>query len=348
MTHINWISYYMQYDGYGRFSSRLAQAMQRLTNVKIATMEHLEMPYWLQKQEGINWDGLTISMLPPYYLQPVPGRHWLFSMTEGSKIPDSWVKQINESGVERVLVPCEHNKLAFETSGVTAPINVVHGGTDALEFPFTSRKRYAGSMYAERPYTFLTLADRGFRKGWHEVWEAFYIAFGGKTTGRQDVRLIIKARPSNTSDTLKFMMNAGDADKRIIYDISTKGDMLELYQTADCLALPSRSEGWGMPHREAAMNGMPVIAQHYSGIDDGNPLEWCLDIPGTIQPIPKEAATQLGEWRVADKVSLALRMEQCAMEPNKLADFGERAARWLSAKQTWMHSAHQLMGLIDG
>ena len=38
-------------------------------------------------------------------------------MTEGSRLPDKWTQAIADSGVERVLVPCEHNAAAFRDSG---------------------------------------------------------------------------------------------------------------------------------------------------------------------------------------------------------------------------------------
>src|SRR5687768_466362 len=110
-------------------------------------MDHIHMPAWMQEQEGIDWDALTISCLPLYLVQRVPGKHWLFSMTEGSIIPQSWVDTINNSGVERVLVPCVHNQKAFVDSGVVPPVSVVPGGTDPKEFPELDPFRPYGKPY---------------------------------------------------------------------------------------------------------------------------------------------------------------------------------------------------------
>ncbi len=197
-------------------------------------------------------------------------------MTEGSRIPDDWVRAIEESEVEHILVPCEHNVEAFRASGVTVPISVVPGGTDPAEFPLIDwgpegapeRSRPVGS----RPYTFLTLADRGQRKGWMEVFDAFYRAFGGKTTGVQDVRLIIKVRACSGSLAEDICRRGVDLDKRIIWLAEDVSDMATLYQQADCLVLPSRSEGWGMPHREGSYAGLPVIVQKYADLMMGIPM----------------------------------------------------------------------------
>lgn len=344
---LNWISYYMQFDGYGRFSSRMVRALRDVgVKVKSATMDHRSMPRWMQEAEGIDWDTLTISFLPPYFLQSVPGRHWLFSMTEGSRIPEDWVKTINNSNVERVVVPCVHNQIAFQASGVVVPVSVVNGGTDPGEFSFQNRYRKVDKISGVNPYTFLTIADRGFRKGWYEVWQSFYLAFGGKTSGDQSVRLTIKCRPRKNNSTLSLMMAAKEGDRRINYDISDPLELTDLYRSHDCLVLPSRSEGWGMPHREAAMTGMPVMSQHYAGIDDGHAERWCMNVPGKLQPIPKETALQLGEWRIADREALAQQMRFCRYSPETVASFGAQASHWLRNHQTWQHSANTLVELI--
>lgn len=337
--HINWIGYYPQYDGYGRFSSRIVKALQTMgTKVKPATMTHVDMPDWMLEQEGIDWDGLTISCLPPYFLQKVPGRHWLYSMTEGSRIPDDWVFRINNARLERVLVPCVHNKKAFEESGVLVPVSVVPGGTDPYEFRFN---RY---RMINQPYTFLTFADRGSRKGWEEVWEAFYAAFGGKTSGNKNVRLIIKARPKENS-LVELLSKAKEPDPRIVWYMQDLKDMRELYAKVDCLVLPSRSEGWGMPHREAASAGLPVITQRYSGLDDGYTEQWSLPVEhGEVKPIPKEAATMLGNWRIADVAELMDKMLWCYENPVQAREFGASASSWIEMNQTWEHTAK---GILD-
>lgn len=344
MTHINWIAYYHQTDGYGRFNSRMVQALQEEgISVKAATMDSLHMPSWLQEQEHIDWDGLTISCMPPYFVKSVPGQHWLFSMTEGSELPKDWVETVNESNVERVIVPCPHNAKVFRNSGIRQPVSVVPGGTDPDEFPVVHHARPEG-----KPYTFLTIADRGARKGWEEVWEAFYIAFGGKTTGLQDVNLVIKSRPKEGVTLPSFMSSAEDKDKRIIYRIEDVKDMAEVYSMADVLALPSRCEGWGMPHREAAMMGVPVITQQYSGLDDGHTWAWAIVVEGgKLMRVPKEHKPSVGEWMVVDVDALADVMYRCYKNQEATKEVGLAGAKWLRENQTWQHAAVQLINLIQ-
>lgn len=340
---INWMGYYPQYDGYGRFNSRMVNALTSYcTDVEVLTRDHAEMPDWMLRWLDISWHRLTISCMPATEVRSIPGRHWLYSMVESSLLPKGAAERINASGVERVIVPCEHNATAFKDSGVIVPISVVPGGTDPIEFPLDQTLR------PDRPYTFLTLADRGFRKGWEEVWQAFYLAFGGKTGGDKDVRLIIKVRPHNLPDTIRMMKNAEGADERVHFQIEEVTDMQKLYQQADCLVLPSRCEGWGMPHREAASMGLPVITQKYSGLDDGFIEQWSLPVQGgKIQPLPKEAVTQRGEWMIADKHALAEAMFSCYRRPEEYRIKGRLASEWIRENQTWKHTAKRLMDLAE-
>ena len=339
---INWIGYYDERDGYGRFSSRLVAALQRAgCDVTPLTSAQINAPTWLHERWGVDWERLTISCLPPFMVQQLPGKCWLLSMTEGSRIPDKWAHAIADSGVERVLVPCAHNAAAFRDSGVTVPISVVPGGTDPAEFPVLDADRDIG-----KPYTFLTFADRGQRKGWMEVWDAFYLAFGGKTTGVQDVRLIVKARAKSNTLANELIKHGTGLDRRIIYQVDDAADMATVYAQADCLVLPSRSEGWGMPHREAAMMGLPVITQAYSDLADAG--KWALTVDGGhMETIPQEDETCLGEWMVADKRQVATRMRQCYDKPWAARQLGLRGAAWLRDNQTWQHAAAVLVELIE-
>lgn len=341
--YINWFGYYNQNDGYGRFNSRMVRALQRYVPLEALHIGLLDMPDWLLFQQNIliGQGTLNITCTPPYMVKKVLGPHWLYTMTEGSRIPQGWVDAIEGAGVERVLVPCIHNLHAFRNSGVSVPISVVPGGTDPNEFPIIEKRKFCLEDYY--PYTFLCFADRGDRKGFPEVWEAFYRAFGGKTEGNQNVRLIIKGRMKDKS-VLAAMSRAQDADKRIVYQESDALDMYDIYAQADCIVVPSRSEGWGMIHREAACMGLPVITQAYSGLDDAE--NWAYTVSGATAPIPSDAATMLGEWKIADKDDLAQKMLFCYHSPETAAAEGRRHAQWIRREQTWEHSAKTLVSLM--
>lgn len=346
--HLNIIGYeYRPWDGYGRFATYLAKALIGLgVDVHLLLAEQCSAPAWMHDRWGIDWSARAVSILPPFYLQSTPrgsGPHWLYTMTEGSRLPGggnapSWADIINSSNVERVIVPCQHNADAFSSSGVVCPVNVVVGGTEPDDFPLI-RNRPA------RPYTFLTVADRGARKGWIETWQAFYKAFGGpKDT--PDVRLIIKARP-NGNEMLDLISKADNPDPRITIMLEDLPSLANFYRLGDCLVMVSRSEGFGMIMREGAMMGLPVITQLCSGVDDGYTHEWASVIEaGAWEAIPSHFDHIAGDWRKCDVGALAKEMDWHYRNPLMGQAMGKSAANWLRAHQTWEISCRKLLGLM--
>lgn len=344
---LTWLAYsYRPWDGYGRYSARLIQALQ---NAGVSVTPHFagaaDAPLWMQEAWGVDFNVPTISCLPPFYLRKLPrgsAPHWLLTMTEGSECPDGWAETINKAGVSRVVVPCQWNAEAFRSGGVECPISVIPGGTDPDEFPLLTER-------PERPYTFLALADRGGRKGYTDVWEAFYKAFGGKSTGIADVRLMVKSRPDGNALLNDHVKHAIGLDPRLIFNDSDVVNMRDLYAQADCFAIPSRAEGWGMPHREAAMCGLPVITQCYSGMDDGHTHEWAMVVEGgRMERVTTGKDKHIaGEWRRVDTDELAAKMRWCYDNREQAQAKGQQAAKWLRANQTWDDSASALIALLQ-
>lgn len=340
---LNWIGYFDQTDGYGRFNTRLINALQWLgMDIKVYHIGDFARPSWLFDQMGYDYSRQTILCMPPYMLPKIPGRKWLYTMTEGSRILPDWTEKIAESGVERLMVPCLHNVQAFQDSGVRLPISVVPGGTDPEEFSLITEPK------AYRPYTFLTFGDRGFRKGWEETRDAFYLAFGGKTTGNMEARLIIKSLPQKSETLFDLMDKAEEKDTRVIYDQRNVLNMRDLYAQVHCLVQPSRSEGWGMMHREAASCGLPVITQRYSGMDDKHTEQWAMVVDSARdEDIPRKSESALGRWRIASVEDLAQKMKYCFYSPETAAAFGRTASQWIRKNQTWLHSATALVRLLQ-
>lgn len=351
---LNWLGYqYRPWDGYGRYSLYLIRAL-RDAGVEVwpGFIGCADAPAWLRSEWAVDFSAPTISCLPPYYLRKLPpgsAPHWLLTMTEGSECPDGWADIINESGVSHVIVPCGHNARAFREGGVSAPVSVVPGGTDPFEFSIIERK---SNSRMTSPYTFLALADRGKRKGWVEAYDAFFAAFGAADdTGPDKVRLIIKCRPGG-NDLIDFILEKLPPEKRdprITFLREDLPNIADFYAMGDCFVIPSRSEGWGMPHREAAMMGLPVITQAYSGMDDGHTEQWAIVVEkGRMEPVDSTPDKHIaGQWRVVDRDELAARMRQCYESPEWAAVRGRWAAKWLRGNQTWSHSAAALLQLLQ-
>lgn len=341
---VNWLAFnYDVYDGYGRYSRYLVRALNQI-GVRVTPLitDQVRLPGWIQRLAGIDYSKLTIACMPPYMMWPLPGRQWNLTMTEGTRLPPSWSPIVNVRA-QRVIVPCEHNAQAFEESGTEVPIHVVHGGTDTAEFP-AMRRWYDGS----ESYAFLALADRGARKGWVEVWAAFYEAFG-TPEDTPDTRLVIKTRnnPANPNNLIDRIAGAC-TDPRVSFWREDVASMSDVYALVDCFAIPSRSEGWGMPQREAAMMGLPVVVTRHSGLDDGHTDDWALVVEEMHRArIPLAFPHCGGYWEKVDIHALAAQMRWCYENRNEAAERGQSAARWLRENQTWKHSALALRALIE-
>jgi len=333
MKAINWVAYrFIKEDGYGRFGINMVRALVAAgLQVTPGTTEAIaELPAWMQNLAGWNWGNTTIQCLPANMAMPLAGRSFIFSMTEDTGCPKDWPDKINTIA-ERLIVPCEQNVEAFQRRGVKCPIHVVHGGTNPEEFPVIEAPQNG------RPYTFLCLADRLPRKGTEVVWSAFYKAF----ENNPDVRLIVKGRPSS----MQWLNTFNFVDKRITFWKADVESMADVFAQVDCFVFPSFGEGWGMPPREAAMMGLPVIATRWSGLEVGID-EWAIPV-NTFKMGESTLPHGSSQWALPDLDEVIAHMRWCYENQDAARMRGRKAAAWLRENQTWKHSAQQVMRLLE-
>lgn len=328
---INWMNYlFIKEDGYGRMGMHLVRNLHAL-GVEVLPMivDTAKQPQWLQRLAGIDYGRLTIALMPGHEFTPIPGRQWLFTMTESEEVPKGWTERINWLG-ERLLVPCEWCADVFKAGGVKIPIHVVHGGTPPEEFPVQQRVNH------NERFTFLALGDRGGRKGHDLAWLAFVKAFG---TNHPAARMVIKARGGGLLglDTSKVTRHLSLWRE----DVDT---MADVYAQADCLVYPTRGEGWGMPPREAACMGIPVICTDYSGTAVGID-HWALPLRNwKSRP---SAIYDGAPWAEPDVDEIAEKMLWVYEHRDEAKCNALKAAQWIRDNQTWRHSAESIMKLIQ-
>jgi glycosyltransferase involved in cell wall biosynthesis len=329
---LNWLNYrYIPWDGYGRFGMKLIQALVRAgINLSAYQVDVLYWPGWLRQLNGFDGSALSIALMPSYELRPSGGRLWNFTMYEGTGLEDRWIPPL-KAYAERLLVPHQFLVDVFQAHGCTIPIHVIPGGIDPVEFPVTPKSPYESG----RPYTFLALGDRGSRKGWDLVWQAFWKAF----KDADDVRLLIKTRAGGLP-----MLSLSRTDRRLSIwreDIETMGTV---YAMADCFAFPTRGEGWGMPCREFAATGKPTIVTRWSGVENGID-HWA--IPINKYKMVSARLRGDGQWAFPDVNELTDHMRWCYDNRDAARQKGLAAAQWLREHQSWDHSAQHLIKLIN-
>jgi glycosyltransferase involved in cell wall biosynthesis len=322
----------IEYDGYGRYGLSQIKALARAgVDVYPDHIMALEAPGWMQQLKGLDFSRLSVALMPPHELKALPARQWLSTMYEGTGLPDDWGAHINQKA-ERVIVPSEFLVDVFRSHGVhrRIPIDVVPGGVDVDEFPVLDRP-----VPTHRPYTFMAFGDRGSRKGSDLVNQAFYRAFGDN----KDVRLIIKTLAFGLPD-----LCTAKGDPRISVWRDTTKSLADVFAMTDCFVFPSRGEGWGLPPREAACMGVPVIATRWGGLENGID-NWA--IPLNDVKLTNSNLRGRGQWAQPSVDEIVDRMLWCYNNREDARQKGLAAAAWLREHQTWDQSARALMKLLE-
>lgn len=280
------------------------------------------------------------------------GRCWGFSMYESTRLPNNWAP-ILVAHCERLIVPSLWCKEIFEkalqrnTTGTLCDVpmmvemHIVPLGVDPAEFPYIDRPK-------RDTYTFLALADRSNRKGFDLVHRAFYEVFGGPQE-TPDVRLIYKMIETPQSilwwqSQFQYRDDGGRAapDRRVRTWRENVRSMADVYALADCFVFPSRGEGFGLPPREAAATGLPVIATDATGMA-GDVENWGMPLSWTFGPA---SSPYDGEWAEPNFGELCAAMRWCYDHRDRAKAGAREASAYIHANQTWYQAAGELVKLL--
>jgi glycosyltransferase involved in cell wall biosynthesis len=215
--------------------------------------------------------GMTIPDLIVH-----PGKKILFTMMETSKkVHQEYADRL--SMADEIWTPCSWCKEVFEDSGVSAPIKLMPLGVDTDRYrPGLEPIDFGDSV---RSFKFMSISGWSYRKGFDILIRAYMEEFSPK----DDTTLIISSRFSGNlsqksknrllSDFQAFrsMVKKPDSELPHIVLHSTytpENKMPNFFAAADCFALISRGEGWGLPYCEAGACEIPVIASDHGGQKD--------------------------------------------------------------------------------
>jgi len=183
---------------------------------------------------------------------------------ETSKIDDRWIEWINE--VDRVVVPCFHNKEVFLNCNIIKPIEVVpHIFKPLVE---TTLKL---SEVNNNDFVFYTIGQWSVRKGVEDTIKTYLNTFNDN----DKVCLIVKTFKSNYAEEekqkIKNRVNSlisqfqHPAKVVLITDECTDEEISAIHKTGSCYVSLCKSEGWGLGAFDAAGLGKSVIITGYGG-----------------------------------------------------------------------------------
>jgi len=220
----------------------------------------------------ISYDKIVTHITPDLWAHVLTQENSVYkigyTVWETSKIPSVWAQACNR--VNEVWLPCDWNMEVFKESGVTRPLYKI---PHAIEVPdLESVQDFNLEGVAPDTFVFYSIFQWQERKNPYGLLSSYMAAF----TGRDDVILVLKTYLNNQDGDKegirKFILDfrgffALDHYPKLFLVVANMSneDMLSLHKRGDCFVLLQRSEGWGLPHFEAAACGKPVITTGYGG-----------------------------------------------------------------------------------
>lgn len=219
---------------------------------------------------------------PPNWSKPASGSLVVIQPWEFGMLPKAWVDA--SANVDEFWVPSPIVRAMYVNSGIPAEkVRVVPNGVDTRKFRPDVRPL---ALATKKKFKFLFVGGTIFRKGPDILLEAFLNAF----TAADDVCLVIKDFGGDsfyhgqTAETAirTLQQKAGAPEILYLKEELSSEEMPSLYTACDCLVLPYRGEGFGMPVLEAMSCGLPVIVTAGGATDSFVSADAGWKIPSTL------------------------------------------------------------------
>ena len=296
-------------------------------------------------RQPLSGDIIHVSHRWPPRLRPPQSHQWVVIQPwEFGAIPVTWLAPFRDDA-EEIWVPSQFVRDCFLQAGLSAErVHIIPNGVDPQLFqpgrdPFPLRTKASCK--------FLFVGGTIHRKGIDVLLEAYRRAF----TRRDDICLVIKDigsssfyRGQTAAEQIARFQERPDTPALEYLDASlTDQQMAALYAACDCLTLPYRGEGFGMPIAEAMACGLPVIVTGY-----GAALDYCDEsnaylIPAEVRRWPQK---RVGEWETVDYPwlaepdidALADSLRRVANDPAGARQRGAVGRQRVLERLTWDHA----------
>jgi len=295
---------------------------------------------------NVDYDKVIVHSTPDLW------RHWTrfetnkhiigYTVWETSHLHPTWTVSCNK--VNEVWLPCNWNMQVFRDSGVTVPLYKIPHAIDVPDM--ATIPDFNLDTISENMFVFYAIFQWQERKNPYGLLSAFSAAF----TGVEDVILVLKTyRHDHAADKTQIkdlildfrkFVNLDHFPKMflVVENLSNEG-MTALHKRGDCFVLLQRSEGWGLPHFEAAACGKPVITPKYGGqadfLNDDNsyPLDYTLTPVGGMNWSPYYRSDQY--WCEPDMKQAIETMRHVYNNRDEARAKGQLARQHITDNFTW-------------
>jgi glycosyltransferase involved in cell wall biosynthesis len=299
-------------------------------------------------------DGITVTHLPPQYLEPITASRYNVGRTmfETTGLSPEAVRRCN--AMDELWIPSNFNIETFRQAGVRTRMFPIAGGIDTTRFHPDNPPL---GIPDARSTVFLSINVWRMGKGWKQLVRAWATAF----SAQDDVSLVFRSYVPGTTETDSGPLINRDIDDYLlslgmrrsdIAPIIVLGkqipleDLPRLYTSAQVYVTPSRGEGWGYPFMEAMASGLITIGTRWSGnlmfMNDSNSL--LCDVKRLI-PVGDHyvAGDEIQQWALPSWEHLAQLLRRPVDSPEVCRGLVQQAIGDMRTLWTWERTAEQCL-----
>ncbi len=350
---VSWEGSFLDYGSLSHVNRELVAALKNSPNLKIhcvntsnsasSDAEKIRSEFQISAQPASNAAVTVRHAWPPNWRHPATGKLAVIQPWEFGSLPQEWVNHARE--VDEFWVPSNYVRDVYISSGVPAQkVVVVPNGIDPEKFhPQAAPMKLA----TQKKFKFLFVGGTIGRKGPDLLLEAYLKNF----TDEDDVCLVVKdfgGKSVYAGQTFEAQIRAAQSTPNapeILYlnDELPSNALPGLYAACNCLVLPYRGEGFGLPVLEAMACGLPIIITAGGSTDDFVRDEFALRIPAAKKIFGREVSGMklAGDgWLLEpDLAALGEKMREAYSHPDKSHARGQLASKYAHENWTWKKSA---------
>jgi len=279
-----------------------------------------------------------------------------FTMWETDELPSSgdfaWLPMLRTA--QTVIVPNSSNVELMREAGCQ-DVRRVPLAVDTDTYPYYDRtSRIPAIRAGTRPFIYLMLGELTYRKAFDLALSAFGQLWANdptawlvlKTRGQSPFmdRRTPDHRHSYAGAPYAWYVDREAAPNVLVLRGSWRRESIQrLYEAADCFLWPSRGEGYGLPPREAAATGLPVISTTHTGLEDAK--RWALPIDSSTGG---RAFFKIwgycGRYQEPDEQQLVEAMRWVYDHYGQALAFGRSAREYLK-QRTWQDVADETLAI---
>ena len=350
-TNVQWIGSFLDHGSLSHVNREMTHALMGSKQIKLNRVSNGApvSPAFKTLSREVSTVAATDAAVtvrhawPPDWSRPKSGKLVVVQPWEFGFLPEQWVKDLAQ--VDEVWVPSEYVRRVYVESGVPAnKIFVVPNGVDAEKF---NPQAAPMPLPTTKKFKFLFVGGTIFRKGPDVLLKAYLENF----TAEDDVCLVIKdfgGQSVYAGQTFEAKIRAAQGlpnAPKILYlnDELPPESLPGLYTACDCLVLPYRGEGYGLPVVEAMACGLPVMVTAGGATDDFVSDEFGFRILSERKVFGTEISgmklVKPGWLLEPDAAVLGERMKWIAAHPEEARERGQLASQHAKQFCSWNASA---------